>query len=74
MLMKKMDIKANDRKPIYIDYFAGLGREKSKIHEPKNPISPSLLFSLKDDERTKNFIIASFLPFFALLSIPPSFN
>lgn len=45
--------------------FDGLNRE---------PISPSPFIYQVGDERTQKFIIASFLPFFALLSIPPSFN
>lgn len=37
-------------------------------------ISSSPCFLNFGDERTHKFINASFLPFFALLSIPPSFN
>lgn len=40
----------------------------------RKPISPSLFVFRSGDERTHKFINASFLPFFALLSIPPSFN
>jgi hypothetical protein len=58
-----------------IDLFAGLGRETLRRLGPrKNSKAPSLSFYREDDERTQKLINASFLPFFALLSIPPSFN
>ncbi|RFT16449.1 MAG: hypothetical protein OP8BY_1627 [Candidatus Saccharicenans subterraneus] len=40
----------------------------------RKSISPSPSIYSIGDERTHKFINASFLPFFALLSIPPSFN
>jgi len=40
----------------------------------RKPIYPSQFIFGSGDERTHKFINASFLPFFALLSIPPSFN
>jgi len=56
----------------HIDIIAGLGREVS-TNKRANSETPSLSYYF-EDERTQNFINASFLPFFALLSIPPSFN
>jgi hypothetical protein len=63
--MKKANI-------LHIDIIAGLVREVS-THKKANSETPSL-FYYQEDERTQKFINASFLPFFALLSIPPSFN
>gem|GEM_PF-1901986 len=67
--------KLSKRQYLYIDSYAGTGRETLRTYGPMNKsISPSHFSCLEDDERTQKFINASFLPFFALLSIPPSFN
>jgi len=57
-----------------INYIVRLWREKFRIHGPVSKSHSPSLYSQQGDERTQKFINASFLPFFALLSIPPSFN
>jgi len=57
-----------------INYVVQAGREKLRIHGPVSKSNSPSLYSRQGDERTQKFINASFLPFFALLSIPPSFN
>lgn len=57
-----------------INYVVQRGREKLTIHGPVSKSNSPSLYSRQGDERTQKFINASFLPFFALLSIPPSFN
>jgi len=57
-----------------INYVVRPGREKLSIHGPVSKSNSPSLYSRQGDERTQKFINASFLPFFALLSIPPSFN
>ncbi|MGB9835505.1 MAG: hypothetical protein ACPLRX_02050 [Candidatus Saccharicenans sp.] len=66
-------IETREKKNIlHIDISAGLGREVY-VNKRADLKTPSL-FSSFEDERTQKYINASFLPFFALLSIPPSFN
>ncbi len=67
--------RTNERQLLYIDTFAGPGREILRFDGlNRKSISPSPSIYSIGDERTHKFINASFLPFFALLSIPPSFN
>lgn len=74
MVINKRNNKIETKRYLFlIDSIVGLGRETLRVHGPmKNLKAPSLYFYLEEDERTQ--INASFLPFFALLSIPPSFN
>jgi hypothetical protein len=59
---------------IHINCIARTWREKLRITGPVCESNSPSFYSFQDDERTQKFINASFLPFFALLSIPPSFN
>ncbi len=75
MAGRRVETKTGDRQFLYIDSFAGPGREILRFDGlNRKPISPSPFICRHGDERTHKFINASFLPFFALLSIPPSFN
>jgi hypothetical protein len=58
----------------YINSVIRTWREKLRITGPVSESSSPSFYYFEDDERTQKFINASFLPFFALLSIPPSFN
>jgi len=59
---------------VYINSVIRIWREKLRITGPVSESSSPSIYSFEDDEHTQKFINASFLPFFALLSIPPSFN
>lgn len=56
--------------------YSWVGRETFRIDclTGKNSGAPSPVSYFSGHERTQYLINASFLPFFALLSIPPSFN
>ncbi|MGB4705240.1 MAG: hypothetical protein WBI18_09255 [Candidatus Saccharicenans sp.] len=69
-------VRSAEIKHEHIPYiYAGPGRETLRFNKREfKPVSPSLFAYRMGDERTHQLINASFLPFFALLSIPPSFN
>jgi hypothetical protein len=75
MARRLKETEKSDRQFLYIDADAGTGRKILRLSRQNyKPISSSPCFFKLGDERTHKFINASFLPFFALLSIPPSFN
>ncbi|MCR4408823.1 MAG: hypothetical protein QHH43_02145 [Candidatus Saccharicenans sp.] len=75
MAERRRATRTSDRQFLYIDTLDVMGREILRFDGlNRKPISPSPFIYPLGDERTHKFINASFLPFFALLSIPPSFN
>lgn len=75
MARRLKETRKDDRQYLYIDADAGMGRKILRLsRKMSKTISSSPCFFKSVNKRTHKFLNASFLPFFALLSIPPSFN